>query len=290
MRVAVLILAYRYPLGLKALSDYFSSHPDFRLYVHVDQKVDIKPFVENSDQSIYFLEDRVNVFWRGWTMVEATMKLIYEARSQDDFDRYLLISDDSLPLVNLQTLTQSLEDSADYFHLDVNVERVWRYDKFFMFDSEGTQLRYSPSREFTDLAMSRLERMIALRRRGKRPIAQHFQGSQWWGLSASSIEIIIESWEVDLWLRESFEFSDAPDEGYFHQILGENETIQSRSLMCVDWNADHPPRVFTCSAEFRGINKQNFLFIRKIDFTNEELGQYLEKIRCSHSSATALPL
>jgi hypothetical protein len=279
MQVAVLILAYKYPLGLKALTDFFDAHPSFRLFVHVDQKVDIKPFIENAGPSIYFLKNRINVFWRGWTIVEATMKLIFEARRQGAFDRYLLISDDSLPLVSLQTLIQALLVSPDYFYLTVNTDRAWRYDKFFMYDSESTQLRYTPSREFTDVAMARLERMIALRRLGKRPIAQHYQGSQWWGLFASGIEKIIESWEQDQWLRESFEFSDAPDESYFHQILGENGMIQPNPLMCVDWNANPAPRVFTRSAELEGIAHNNCLFVRKVDFTNAELSQWLEKIR-----------
>ena len=64
MQVAVLVLAYRYPLGLKALSHFFSSSPSFRMFVHVDQKVDIKPFVDNAAPSTVFLEDRSKVFWR----------------------------------------------------------------------------------------------------------------------------------------------------------------------------------------------------------------------------------
>ncbi len=278
MKVAVLVLAYGYPLGLKALSRFFATDPSFSLFVHTDQKVDINPFIDNAGSSAIMLEDRVKVYWRGWTMVEATMQLITKARSQGAFDRYLLISDDSIPLVNLQALSRAIQDSPDYMQLAPTPSRSWRYERFFMFDSEATQLRFTPNRNFDDDALSRIERMIALHRRGKKPIKYFYQGSQWWGLSASSIEKIVESWGEDQWLRESFEFSDTPDESYFHQILGQAGTYDSNPLMWVDWSAKIPPKIFTTSDDLLNITKQKQIFARKINFTENELMRWIEAL------------
>ena len=278
MKVAVLVLAYRYPIGLKALSRFFSTDSRFSLFVHTDQKVDIKPFIDNAGPSAIMLKDRIKVFWRGWTMVEATMRLVSEARKRDAFDRYLLISDDSIPLVCLEALGGAIEDSPDYLQLAPTPSRSWRYEQFFMFDSEPTQLRFTPNRAFNDDSIRRFERMITLGRQGKKPIQNHYQGSQWWGLSANSIEKIISSWNEDKWLRESFEFSDAPDEGYFHQILGEGGNIKSNPLTWVDWNAEVPPKIFTTAEELVNIPKKNHLFIRKIDFTENELMRWIDSL------------
>ena len=278
MQVAVLVLAYRYPLGIKALSRFFSGDPRFSLFVHVDQKVDIKPFIDNAESSVLMLKDRVSVFWRGWTMIEATMRLITEARQRRVFDRYLLISDDSIPLVNLQTLSRMMENSPNFVQLAPTPGRSWRYERFFMFDSAPTQLRFTPNREFNDDAIMRFERMITLRRRGKKPIKNYFQGSQWWGLSAKNIDTIIASWNEDKWLRESFEFSDAPDESYFHQILGPTGNINVNPLMWVDWNADNPPKTFTSINELVAIPRKNHLFARKINLTENELLKWIENL------------
>jgi hypothetical protein len=276
MKVAVLILAYKYPIGVQALSRFFPA-PCFDLFVHVDQKIDAGPFQQFAGESACFLEDRIPVYWRGWSIVEATMRLISQARSRCEYDRYLLISDDSVPIANAATLLKSLDAHPDQLHIFRAHQRAWRYDKFYMFDSAATQLRWIADREVTDDALLRFERLAALRRRGKKPLTDHYQGSQWWALSAPSIEKVVESWNNDEWLRASFEFSDAPDEGYFHAILAETCKGRSRSLMWVDWAppTPPPPRIFHTCEELAGIRPSSELFARKIDLDQAALDSWM---------------
>jgi Core-2/I-Branching enzyme len=278
MKVAVLVLGYRYPIGLRALTRFFPA-PSFDVFVHVDEKTDAEKFAECASGSAHLLTDRIPVFWRGWSIIEATMRLILYARSQGEYDRYLLLSDDSVPLVNASAVLQALETFPDHIHIHRARERAWRYDKYFMFDSEATQLRWTSDREVTNEALEKFERLGALRRRGKKPIAEHYQGSQWWALSAQSIEQITASWRDDAWLRESFEFSDAPDEGYFHAILAESCLARSRSLMWVDWAppTPPPPRVLHTFDELAGIRPSTELFARKIDLEPEALDSWMAR-------------
>lgn len=243
MKIAALILAYNYPLGLSALARLFSA-VDIDTFIHVDEKIDIFPFQEFGGPNVIFIPRRKRIFWRGFTMIEATIELICAAMENNKYDRYIIISDDSLPIVEMQEFRRRIELNVDYIDLSI-VPPIFqsRYENFYMFDSEATQVRWLPvvDREFSDDALMRIERLKALRKIGKKPIPTVFYGSQWMSLTASSVQCILESWNEDHWLRESFEFSEVPDEGYFHTILAQNLHLPSRPLMHVEWSGNPPP-------------------------------------------------
>jgi Core-2/I-Branching enzyme len=275
MSIALLVLASRYPLGLRALTRLFNT-PEFDIFVHVDNKLDQAPFLKEAGGRATFLAERIEVYWRGWTMIEATMRLLDRARSIKRYESYVLISDDSLPLLSVAELKIALSENSNHMHVHPADDRAWRYEKYFMFDSHATQLRWTQDREVTPDASNRLKRLADRRQGGKKPIARHFQGSQWWALSDDSVQEIFRSWNEDAWLRESFEFSDAPDEGYFQHIL--SGRVPSRALMYVDWETPpsiSPPRVFKTAADIAEIKPSTHLFVRKVDFDPDELDKWV---------------
>lgn len=277
MKVAVLILAYRYPLGIPALSRYFPEQY-FDLFIHVDAKVDIQPFMSSVQPAAFFLEDRVCIFWRAWTTVEAMIRLLTAAKIRSRYDRFLLLSDDSIPIVEPQTLLRSLEENPNIIQLSSHQKRRWRYDKFFMFDSKATQLRPTVDREVTDDAIERFERLASLKRRGKKPLDVYYEGSQWMVLSAEAVDHILTTWVNDDWLRESFEFSDTPDESYIQTIVGHWGKCRSRILMKVDWSVPSPPRVYRTLADIEVIKPDGELFARKIDLSSKDLDEWLLRL------------
>ena len=101
-----------------------------------------------------------------------------------------------------------------------------RYERFFMFDSAATQVRWTPviDREVTLDALQRFAQLSVVRSRGKKPLASLFHGSQWMALTSASVDRILNSWENDSWLRELFEFSEARMKAYFHTILSQRGT------------------------------------------------------------------
>lgn len=279
--IAVLVLAYRYPDGVEALSKFFAA-ADIDMFVHVDAKISDEPFREAAKKSpgtVIFTADRVAVFWRGFTMVQATIALLKAARLRGSYDRYVIISDDSLPLLQPAALRNKLELDSDYIEVrPVNDLLKIRYERFLMLDSPATQVRWIPviDREVTEEMFHRCERLIALRRRGKKPRSVHYHGSQWMALTASSVDAILESWETDPWLRESFEFSEVPDEAYFHTILSEHGIPEWRPLMYADWSVPSPPKMFKTLSELSTIDARGALFVRKIDFGRDDLNTWVD--------------
>jgi len=283
VRIAAVVLAYRYPAGLSALARFFNA-ADIDMFVHVDAKIDDRPFrlaAKSASRDVIFVEDRVRIFWRGFTMVEATIGLLKAAKAHGGYDRYLIISDDSLPLVAPAEFRRTLEIAGDYVTArPVSDHLRLRYDRFLMFDSEATQVRWiaTVDREVSEDMLQRLARLGSLRKRGKKPLAFYYHGSQWMGLTSTSVEKILASWGEDPWLRESFEFSEVPDEAYFHTIISEHGAPEWRTLVYADWSAETPPRVFKTLEELHKLDAHHALFVRKIDLQQGDLDLWMARI------------
>jgi hypothetical protein len=289
VRTAALVLAYRYPIGLSALTRYFDL-TGTDMFVHVDAKIDETPFREAAaaaTREVTFLPDRVAVFWRGFTVVEATIALLKAARA-NDYDRYLLISDDSLPLVAPAEFRARLAPEMDYMAArPADDELRIRYDRFYMFDSAVTQARWLAlsDRHVDAETVDRFARLGRLVKRGKKPLETCYHASQWMALTRQSVDTILKSWKSDVWLRESFEFSEVPDEQYFPTILCLKGRPESRHFMHVDWSGDEPPHVFTTLKEVAALEHTGPLFVRKIDFGPRRLDAWFKWVTRARPSS-----
>jgi hypothetical protein len=282
--IVALVLSYRYPAGITALSKCLAA-ANIDMIVHVDAKIDESPFhkaAKAGNYEVHFIQDRVRIFWRGFTMVEAAISLLRAARARGGYNQFLLISDDSLPLIGPAELRRRLESGGDFIaSRPANDDGLrLRYERSFMLDSEATQVRWIPviDREVTDDALQRFARLGALRKRGKKPLHPPYHGSQWMALTSTSADKILASWEGDIWLRESFEFSEVPDEGYFQTILSEQEVPAWRPLMYADWSVPSPPRIFRTPDELSQIDTGGALFVRKIDFNGRDLNSWTDRL------------
>lgn len=280
--IAVLILAHGSPVGLAGLARFFDA-PGFDLFVHVDAKADDAPFrAAASSAAIRFIEPRINIFWRGFTMIEATIALLKAARRQKPYARYVILSDDTIPLQPLAAIRQQLSGEQDFVTTRKADDFRHRYDSFFLLDSLATQVRWLPLRDrvVTPDLIARIKRLEVLMAHGKKPLPVFWYGSQWMALTAATAETILRSWESDGWLRESFEFSEVPDESDFQTVIGEYSGPADRPLTYVDWSVPEPPRVFTALAEIEGLHKPGFMFLRKARLPREQLYQWIDRLKC----------
>jgi hypothetical protein len=270
MRVAVLILASLTPRALFATAQYFAPS-DVDVFVHVDAKTDLADYLRQTDPyppRVKFLEARRRVYWGGFSMVEATLDLLREAVRAGPYDRYVFISDNSLPVQPLDGFFAQLAASEDMIETVPTTSRTTRgwYEDFYLTDDDLFDYRRSGLHPRpVDAAMQdQLERMLKLKARGKKPGAL-FHGQASWALSSDSVRLVLDTAENDPWWVESCRFALFSDETFFHTIVG--------AAKYPDGVHDSPtytdnfrffPRVIAKSLDLPFDMHPHFLFLRKI--------------------------
>ena len=281
MKIAVICVAYlQNAAGVELQAKYFAG-TNTTLYVHVDAKVDDSAYREAASRysNIRLISERKTIFWGGFNTVRALVAGLKQARDDANYDRYLLITEDTIPLLSQVKFAELMEQNAEFVQTTKtkNPIIVDRYRKFFYFDSHCTSARPSRIvlREVTDEAMSDLERLRLLKLRGKVAIEDLYHGAGWIGLSAPAAEKILRSFEEDVHLRESFEFSAAPEEQYFQTILGD---VKGRTLIFNDWSRKPTPYVFKTVEEIRDIDTNGAPFLRKVPLGVPSIEQFVRDL------------
>ncbi len=277
MRLAILVLAYRSPVVLRATVEMFAG-TDTMFFVHLDARADLASFAADlARPDILFIPDRQTVYWGGFNMVLAEFALLRAALQHRQYDRLLLISDDSAPIKPIPSLLQQLAAPALWIGQHAAPEYRWRYDSFVYFDSDATNPHFIPAihRVFGERECADLQAMLRLRDIGKKPLARVLHGAQWWCLSAEIAAAILARHDADAHLRESFRFSALPDEQYLQTLVGlcAPQHANRGPPMFTDFSRDPKPYLFTAFADLAPALASPRLFARKLTGTGPLLAE-----------------
>ena len=271
MRLAVLVLASQAPRALAAIARYFEPS-DADLYVHVDAKTALADYLHYAGPlppRVGFFEPPHRVYWAGFSMIEATLDLLRVAIREGPYERYLFISDNSLPVQSLDGLFAGLAQREDLIvcrRPPSGHPVLARYDQFHLMDGESFDSRrnWASPPPLGKNEFDQIERVLALKRRGKRPFVM-YHGQASWALSHDSVRRALDAVDHDPWLRESFRFSAHTDEFFFQSLVGAAKYPQGLD--------DGPtysdscrlaPRVIRTARDLPLDMHANFLFLRKI--------------------------
>lgn len=99
MKLAILLLCHKNAEQINLFLDTLK-HPDIEFFIHMDKKANIVDQIEQRlDIHILPSNLRVDVKWSGFSMIEATLNLLWEAYKAKKFDYYWLCSGQDFPLV-----------------------------------------------------------------------------------------------------------------------------------------------------------------------------------------------
>jgi tetratricopeptide (TPR) repeat protein len=285
-RIVVLVLAYlQNAAGMERLARYFATI-DAELLVHVDAKVDDSAYRDAAKRhaNLRLMAERLPIYWGGFNTVRAILRAAELAVAAGPFDRLVLITEDTIPLLAPQDVRRRLASAVEFMHLvrrpGPAVQR--RYRGFYFFDSLATNPRHCDpaDRELNDDVITSLERLRALRARGKASV-DLCHGSTYWALSREAIMAVLERHERDAHVRESFEFSSIPEEQYFHTILG--GALPGRHFapcLYADFSRPPHPYVFTTQADILSRPQAGAeMFLRKTDMGSAEIEGFVESLR-----------
>lgn len=233
-KIAYLIQAHADPENLLRLINALDDTNDF--FIHVDKKSDITPFHQllKEKNNVFFLEGqkRINVYWGGFSQVEATLNLIEQCVNQNDINNA-----DYLKVIFISGSDYSIKSAAEFkkylldfkevnFIRGMNITeantkkynyclRNYLFFDFFLINKTVT--RYS--RKILNILGSMIFKKPNYVLDNQRNKIDIFHGSSWWGLNIDVIRYIHQYSKDNNTLKKYFRFSLASDEKYFHTIF-----------------------------------------------------------------------
>jgi len=211
MQIAALIQAYKYPELVADLVDRLST-PLWKIYLHIDRKTDIEPFLCLSDRAV-LLKKREKVYWGGANGIKATLRLLEKAYADEKNTHFYLMSGQCFPIKSDEDITAHLQQpgcAGNFMHSDkiptIYRPLDWWTDWYFM----DVRSRYVRS------LLYRLRRFLP-----KRDVDRLLRGIPLWGglafwmLNREAVGKIIDFTSKSPWYLRAFKHTLIADEFFF---------------------------------------------------------------------------
>jgi hypothetical protein len=277
MNVAYCILCHRMTNPLRYTVNYLSKFSCNKIFIHVDLKCNIKPFIEEFvEDNVFFVSDRVNVAWGSVTQVDATLSLL-RAAVKEKFDYVFLISGDDIPAVTNSDIVEFLTRFKGY-------EFIAYQDDRFSYVDPRERVKYCYPEYFFKKERSALEKVkVRVHRAGCRlglsknkmyeDLPKLYKGTQWFTITDSCARFILDYVRDKPAYRHAFKNSLCSDEIFFHSIIAQSEfknavyhdgRLYSDNLRYIDWKSgpDYPRTLD--ETDFDRIIRSGMLFARKL--------------------------
>lgn len=243
-KYAYLIQAHNNINIFKELILNLSSNSDCDIYVHIDKKFDINPFKKimlenNLLNNVFFIEDRVNIKWMGFSQVEASINLMKEAIKNKKYKYISLLSGVDFPIQNLSSFHTFLDKNNDkeyisfwelndrpdwlhkiqhYYPIDFIEIRNWKKNilRLLFWGTFFAIRKFLPKRKFI-------------------PELIPFGGSSWWTLTNNAVEYILSIYKERKDIVKYYKYTHAPDEMFFQTILL-NSKYRKQVFMINEYN------------------------------------------------------
>jgi Core-2/I-Branching enzyme len=273
--VAYIVLAHRHPDQLARLLDRLH-HPGDSVFVHVDRRQALGPFVESLTPHmgtgfVNLARRRFPSYWAHYNLVAATLTTLEQALQEATFAHVALLSGEDYPLVPTAVIREFLATAGDrsfMFHSDGtepsrpdrtgNTKWYWNGDLrriTYRHYRVGGRMLHVPNRYLPDIP--RLAPPADL---------QIYQGSQWWVLSWQAARYVVETFVRRPELRRFFRRVQAPDEFALQMVLCNSrlaERIVNDDLHFISWQGSHARTLRM--PDLPGLRETSKLFARKVN-------------------------
>jgi hypothetical protein len=255
----------------------------WQVFLHVDKKSDQGAYRRalGEQSKLCKFVDPVEVFWGGYSMVQAELRLIHAARSAGEFDRFVFITDDTIPLFPPHWLNAVLGRDRELISAvpqgagsknDLNYQRFWHYDHPL------TTERMPPGRstEIDDDLLASVMDIADLKKIGKKQV-RLAHGYPYWALSASVVAEISDVVANDLHLVRSFRYARQPDELMLQTIFLKRagKGVDLTPVYMDFFSQNGGPRVITSITGLPFDLHEHQTFVRKIHPGGQEFARVI---------------
>jgi len=262
MKIAYLITAYNNYNHLKRLLSALNDS-NVVFFIHIDKKSNMPDNLTEFDNLVFI--ERKNVWWAGWSQVDATIRLIRQAISYG-FDYYIFLSGTDYPIRPNSFLYKKLSKGGEFIDIikEIINEKPEMRIKYYYFDCFDRRNIINIKTVFFTL-LERTNRLFFQKK--IYPFKQIYYGSTWWALSHNCLGYVLDQIDNNTDYSRFFQTCWAPDESIFQTIIG-NSPFFSKcqpNLTYVDWNSVPQPALINL--------KHIELFKKQIEF-NKPYGIY----------------
>lgn len=264
MQVAHLILAHKAPKQLERLINVLS-FPDTAIYIHIDKKTDITPFIHLKNiKNVFFIQNRIKIHWGSYSMIEATLVAFKEILNSGIPYKYVnLLSGQDYPIKPIKEFCNYLNNNQGKIFMSYLVfdtdwhEAISRINQYH-FTNYKVRSRYFFQRIINWLLPVRVFPSSLV------PVGK----SQWFTLPLECVKYILDFWNNDKELQRFIKFTWAPDEFIFQTILYNSnyrENIINDNLRFMIWTDGQASPDWLKTDDVSVIENSGKFFARKFD-------------------------
>ena len=217
-KIAFLISAYTEPESLHALVRKLDEMLDADFFIHIDKKVAIEPFKTDLETmpNVFFIQNRVRVYWGGYSQVEMQLSLIKEMLCRDiSYLRVVNLTGTDYPVVSNEELYERLSNTEIEYIAGFDVRNGNEEDRNRM-AAKYSKFHYMDSNRIIHGVINRLKIPRVAYKKCTIPI---YFGSEYWALSFSCVKELYDAYLINGQLQNLFRYSFAPSEAWMHTMF-----------------------------------------------------------------------
>jgi hypothetical protein len=279
MNIHYLILAHNNYAHLDSLIEALDA-PGVDFYIHIDKT---SPAYDNPKENVHLLEDRLDIIWGGFSLVEATIRLMEYAFEQSNDGYYCLLSGADYPVKSNQRIKEELAKGGEFINVSpapLPHKPMSRF-AYVHFDFKSRKLMTLAEKIITSVSKAlHLKRSIPFK---------IYVGAQWFALSHECVGYILKEIEENLAYIDFFRYSKIPDEAFFHTIIGNSPFLERTkpNFTYIDWSTDPAPALIS-KKHVRKLQENQFfdsicgtyepMFARKFDDQSKPVLEKIDRI------------
>lgn len=279
MKICYLVIAHNNPNHFQRLIKTLSASPNAMVFVHVDNKADLREFQYVNDR-IVFIKERVKIYWGGFSMVRATLNLLDTAIKYGyTYSHFCLLSGSCYPIKSMAQIEQYLQQHQRQNFINIapmlrdkhiknfsDMNKLSRITSYYLEGSFYKNIAYNPLK-FALVIMKKMINRLYIQRDHNPIFAKitPYAGESWWVFSDDAVRYIMQFVALRPEFVQFFKNVKCPDESFFHTIIGNSNFTYKSSRTYTDWSGKHShcyPAVIN-NAHLEIFKKSNALFARK---------------------------
>jgi len=292
MHLVYIIIAHKKPQQIVRLIKQLY-HKDDYFFIHIDKRVDIVPFIEKfKDEKINvsFVKKRENGRWGDIGVVKATLNALFEIKQKEiDYTHVSLLSGEDFPIKSTDYIRDFFFKNKNKSYIEYEpfpvekleyggLHRIESYS-FNIFNKRETYvpMKWNPTFNYKGMILNFFLGIYSLflQKRIKLNNWKHYYGSQWWSLSKTVVNCILNTIENNPQYLRFHKYSLLSDEMFFQTVAINkcyDNKIENNNFRFIRMLEEKSHPEFLTEKNMTEILESNSLFARKFEDTG-----FLEK-------------